>query len=75
MTEEVVSYGIIPFLVKFTNSTFINIRKHAVWNLSNIAAGTKGQIRYLIQMETVPVICGMCHDPNKDVVREAVWFL
>ncbi len=72
-TEEMIKYGVITILDKLLFYPLPQIRKEAAWCLSNIAAGTKGQINAIIDSGVIKRLGDLVKDAMLEVAREAIW--
>ena len=50
-----------------------NTRKEACWAISNITAGTPGQIQAIIDAGVVPKLVEMLHGSDFDIQKEVAW--
>jgi importin subunit alpha-1 len=73
MVDQLISYNVLSFIEPFFNNPSFLLRREAVWCMSNIAAGTKGQIMTLIDSGIINKIFEKIADPSPEVAREAVW--
>ena len=75
MTDEMIKYGVINLLERLLLHSFATIRREAAWSLSNIAAGTKGQIQAITESNAFVNSLELIKDPILDVAREAAWLI
>lgn len=63
----------LPHIANLLTSPKKNIRKEAVWSISNVCAGTHEQMEFLLALEVFPKIVNMCIHDDPEIKREAVW--
>eukprot|EP00826_Nyctotherus_ovalis_P057508 TRINITY_DN7867_c0_g1_i4.p1 TRINITY_DN7867_c0_g1~~TRINITY_DN7867_c0_g1_i4.p1 ORF type:complete len:243 (-),score=39.88 TRINITY_DN7867_c0_g1_i4:22-750(-) len=75
VTQLAIDAGIVPKLFSLLYSKEIKKRKHAVWALSNIAAGTITQLQVVIDVKAMERIMELFMNDVEEVKRECVWVL
>ncbi|KAL7554941.1 hypothetical protein ACHAWF_018504 [Thalassiosira exigua] len=74
-TEVVLECRAVPCLRRLVGHRNREIQKEACWTLSNIAAGTAGQIQAVIDSGAIPPLVELVNDErtDKEVRSEACW--
>lgn len=55
-TQYAIDLGAIPHVKSLLEDQSRDVRKEAVWTMSNVAAGTTEQIEVLINLDVIPII-------------------
>jgi importin subunit alpha-1 len=71
-TDYLIEIGVIPFLQKFLYHKIANVRKEALWALSNITAGSLSQVKAAINAGVVMNALALTKDSDREVTREAL---
>jgi importin subunit alpha-1 len=71
-TDYLIEIGVIPFLQKFLYHKIPNIRKEALWALSNITAGTLTHVKAALNSGVVMNAVALTKDSDREVTREAL---
>lgn len=76
-TQHIVDCGAVPALRLLVEHEDEDMQKEACWTLSNIAAGTVGQIQAVVDSGAIPPLVRIASDPgsNAEVCNEACWVL
>ena len=73
-TTALLQSGVLAPLKKVIQSTeMLNIKKEALWLISNVAAGTKEQGQMVIDSGLMEVAVGKAYDTATEVRKEALW--
>lgn len=72
-TDYLISIGCISYLRRFLSSKNIQIKIETLWAFSNIAAGTKEQIKELVTSSAMMDIVNMMVTECFEVAKEIIW--
>ena len=73
-TQVMLDLNVLPLLLKLMSHPKKNVRKEAMWTLSNITAGTESQVESVIQYPgMIEKITEILETADYDVQKEAVW--
>jgi importin subunit alpha-1 len=75
LVDSLINAGCINFLEKFIFNKHSQIKRESLWAISNIAAGTKGQVLTLVKSGLLTKIYLLVRDPDLDVVQECAWII
>jgi importin subunit alpha-1 len=73
VVDRMVEMGILEIIGKTLDKSHFNLKRKALWCLSNIAAGTKNQIYQLYKAGLLKRVIDYIRDSNLVLVTEAVW--
>ncbi|XP_028030984.1 importin subunit alpha-7 [Bombyx mandarina] len=74
--DAVIQSGIVPKFIEFlTNHKNPTLQFEAAWALTNIASGSSGQTRIVVDYGAVNVLVGLLSGSTENVCEQAVWAL
>jgi len=74
-TQAVLNEGTLPRVLPLMNNFRRAVRKEACWMVSNVCAGTPGQIQMVFDCNLFPALIHQLTQGEPDVQREACWAL
>ncbi|XP_034481880.1 importin subunit alpha-like [Drosophila innubila] len=74
--DLMIGYGIVPISIRFLQNTKNTaLQLEAAWLLTNIAAGSVEQTRYVIDQNAVPNLIALLPTESFEVAKQVVWAL